>query len=173
MKGVFFATAVIGTGLVSYAARSLFRQLGNNALTGAPHREKVEEKTLAEVSRTWNGKESKTLSGNIVDFREIAKIWREPESEQTDAPLPRPTFKHGEIEHFFSEMVEKRRGFQTVSPDCSGRAEQPGGQPALPQLSSACKPSSCQKPLEGKRPENDGGVPASSPGNRGGKSDAL
>jgi len=112
MKGVFFATAVIGTGLVSYAARNLFRQFRDNALMGEPHSEKVEEKTLAEVSRTWNCQESKTLSGNIVDFREIAKIWREPEPEQTDAPLPRPTFKHGEIEHFFSEMVEKRRAIK-------------------------------------------------------------
>jgi len=112
MKGVFFATAVIGTGLVSYAARNLFRQFRDNALLGEPHSEKVEEKTLAEVSRTWNGKESKPLSGNIVDFREIAKIWREPEPEQTDAPLPRPTFKQGEIELFFSEMVEKRRAIK-------------------------------------------------------------
>jgi len=112
MKGVFFATAVIGTGLVSYAARSLFRQLCDNALSGEPHSEKVEEKTLAEVSRTWNCQESKTLSGNIVDFREIAKIWREPEPEQTDVPLPRHTFKHGEIELFFFEMVEKRRAIK-------------------------------------------------------------
>ena len=108
MKEVFLATAVIGTGLVSYAARNFFYHFVDNKFLGDPHREKLEEKTLAEVSNTWNRNEDKTLSGTIVDFRDIAKIWRESEQEQTAVPMPRPTFKHSEIERFFSEMIDKR-----------------------------------------------------------------
>jgi hypothetical protein len=105
MKGLFLTTTVIGTGLLMYAARNLYHQYRDGELMGEPIHEKVEKKTLAEVSRTW----SKALSGNIVEFREIAKLWRESETEQAAVPLPRPTFKHREIERFFSEMIEKRR----------------------------------------------------------------
>ena len=83
MKEVFLATAVIGTGLVYYAARNFLYHFVDNKFLGEPQSEKVEEKTLAEVSSTWNRYEDKTLSGTIVDFRDIAKIWRESEQEQT------------------------------------------------------------------------------------------
>jgi hypothetical protein len=106
MKGLFLTTSVIGTGLVVYAARNLFRQCRDGELIGTPIHEKIEKKTLAEVSRTWN---KAALSGNIVDFREIAKLWRESETERASVPLPRPTFNHWEIERFFSEMIENRR----------------------------------------------------------------
>jgi len=106
MNGLFLATSIIGTGLVVYAARNFFRQIGDGELIGEPIHEMIEKKTLAEVSRTWN---KEALDGNVVDFREIAKLWRESETEQAAVPLPRPTFKHWEIERFFSEMIEKRR----------------------------------------------------------------
>lgn len=106
MNGLLLSTSIIGTGLVVYAARDFFRQVGDGELMEKPIHEMVEEKTLAEVSKTWN---KTALGGNVVDFREIAKLWRESEREQAAAPLPRPTFKHWEIERFFSEMIEKRR----------------------------------------------------------------
>ena len=112
MKEIFLATAIIGTGLVTYAAKSLFRQSEEEILPEEPIAQQLEEKTLAEVSRTWKLKESKALHGKIVDLRDIAKIWREPEPAKPLAPLPRPTFKQEEIERFFCEMVEKRRAIK-------------------------------------------------------------
>jgi hypothetical protein len=54
MNGLFLATSIIGTGLVVYAARNFFRQIGDGELIGEPIHEMIEKKTLAEVSRTWN-----------------------------------------------------------------------------------------------------------------------
>lgn len=109
MNDLFLATSIIGTGLVIYAARNLFGRDGNEKHMVEPLHEEKEEKTLAEVSRTWKLKESKALSGDVVNLRDMAMLWREPEPEKTAPPMPRPSFKNGEIEQFFSDMVEKRR----------------------------------------------------------------
>ncbi len=109
MNDLFLAAAIIGTGLVTYAARNLFGQDGKEKLMMEPLHEEDEEKTLAEVSRTWKLNENKALSGDVVNLRDMAMLWREPEPEKTAPPLPRPTFRNGEVEKFFSDMVEKRR----------------------------------------------------------------
>jgi hypothetical protein len=105
MKEVLLASAVIGTGLISYAAWNLFRKDGD-----AEHEENpnIEVTTLAEVSRNWN----KKLSGDVVDLRDLAVIWREQENDKSAPPPPRPVFKHMEIDQFFSDMVEKRRSIK-------------------------------------------------------------
>lgn len=61
----------------------------------------VTETSLAEISFMWTGDE--------LDFCQISSIWREKEeSPETAKKLPRPNFKHEEIEAFFSEYVESR-----------------------------------------------------------------
>lgn len=100
MKEVLLAFAVIGTGLISYAARNLFRQDAD-----AEQERELEVRTLADVSRNW----SKALCGNIVDLRDLSVVWREPEAEKSAPPPPRPAFTNAEIDQFFSDMVEKRR----------------------------------------------------------------
>lgn len=98
MIWVLLAAALSGAGLVAYAMWNLFRQEGNGESVDEPSQEKVEKRTLKQVSYDWIG---------VIDFMDIAKIWREPEPEK-EAPLPRPTFGHGEIDKFYSDMVERR-----------------------------------------------------------------
>lgn len=113
MKYVLFASAaVIGTGLVTWAASSLLRQDGNDGHKEEPSTEKVVRIPLAEASRTWKLNDCKALNGNIVDLRDLAVVWREPETEKSAPPLPHPTFRIKEIDGFFSEMVEKRRAIK-------------------------------------------------------------
>ena len=102
MKEVLLAFAVIGTGLIFYAARNLFRPGGD---AEREEKQKIEVRTLAEVSRNWN----KALSGDVVDLRDLSAVWREPEAAKSAPPPPRPTFNNAEIDQFFSDMVEKRR----------------------------------------------------------------
>ena len=100
MNEVLIASSVLGSGLIIYAAWNLFRQGVDDVHKEELNQEKIEETTLAEVSRLWS---------QTVDLRDIAMLWREPEQEKSAPPLPRPTFKNREIEQFFSDMVEKRR----------------------------------------------------------------
>ncbi len=101
MKELFAAAAIVGAGLVAGAARNFFRQNGDRERAAMVIPKSIKEKALADASWFW--------AETVIDFREIAKIWRESESEQTAAPVLRPAFKHVEIERFFSEMIEKRR----------------------------------------------------------------
>ncbi|HEY6874171.1 MAG TPA: HD domain-containing protein [Geobacteraceae bacterium] len=99
-EGVFLAAALAGTGLVAYAARSLFRPDRNSEPDDEALAEKSEKMTLAEASRRW--------AGPLIDIADASQLWREREPEEPAEPLPRPTFKHDEIDRFFSDMVEKR-----------------------------------------------------------------
>lgn len=112
MKEVLLISAVIGTGLVTWGARNLIRQKGSDGHKEEPLQEKVVRIPLAEASRTWKLNECKALNGNVVDLRDLAVVWREPETEKNAPPLPRPTFSIKEIDDFFSEMVEKRRAIK-------------------------------------------------------------
>ncbi len=98
MIWALLAAALSGAGLVAYATRNLFRREDSSEPTNEPCQEKVERRTLKQLSCDWIG---------VIDFMEIAKIWREPESKK-ETPFPRPTFGHGEIDQFYSDMVERR-----------------------------------------------------------------
>ncbi len=102
MNEAFLALTAIGTGLVCYAARNLFH--GDECPEHVPT-PGIEVRTLADVSRHWH----KALSGDVVKLCDMAVLWREREAENGAPPLPRPSFKHAEIDRFFSDMVEKRR----------------------------------------------------------------
>lgn len=112
MKEVLLASAVIGTVLVTWAARNLFRLDGNDEIKEEPAPEKVEKIPLAAVSRTWKFNDCKALKGDVVDLRDLAVVWREPEAEKDAPPQPRPSFSIKEIDEFFAEMVEKRRAIK-------------------------------------------------------------
>ena len=61
----------------------------------------VTETTLADISYIWSGDE--------LDFCQISTIWREKEEPvEKVKKLSRPTFKHEEIEAFWSEYIESR-----------------------------------------------------------------
>lgn len=109
MKGMIFTAAVIGTGLISFAAMNYFRQDEEEDLRGDQTADRFENKTLANASYTWTLTDNNSLSGEVVNLKDMAVIWREPEPEKSAPPMPRPTFKNGEIDQFFAEMVEKRR----------------------------------------------------------------
>jgi hypothetical protein len=111
MKEVLLASAVTGAVLVTWAARSLFRQEGNAGRREESLPEKVENIPLAAASRTWKINDCKALNGEVVALRDLSMVWREPEVEK-DVPLPRPTFRIKEIDEFFSAMVEKRRAIK-------------------------------------------------------------
>ena len=64
---------------------------------------------LASASYTWTLTDKNSLSGEVVNLKDLTVIWREPETEKSAPPMPRPTFKNEDIEQFFAEMVEKRR----------------------------------------------------------------
>ncbi len=106
MKELFAAAAIVGAGLVAGAAWNILRVGRDRERTGMAIPKSIKEKALADASWFW--------AGTVIDFREIAKIWREFESEQTAVPVLRPAFKHGEIERFFSEMIEKRRTIKSA-----------------------------------------------------------
>jgi hypothetical protein len=112
MKEVLLASAVIGTGLVTWSVRSLFRQDGDDELKEESPPKKVVQIPLAAVSRTWKLNDCKALNGDVVDLRDLAVVWRETEAEKGAPPQPRPTFRIKEIDEFFSEMVEKRRAIK-------------------------------------------------------------
>lgn len=112
MKEVLLASALVGTALVTWGVRNLFRQQENDALKEERPPEKVEKIPLAAVSRTWKLNDCKALKGDVVDLRDLAVVWREPEAEKGAPPVPRPTFGHKEIDEFFSDIVEKRRAIK-------------------------------------------------------------
>jgi hypothetical protein len=109
MKGYFLTFAMLGGGLITYAAFSLFRQSDEDELHQNHADETLEELTLAEVSQTWTLADNNVLRGEVVNLADMAVIWREPEQKKSAQPIPRPTFVKSEIDQFFTEMVEKRR----------------------------------------------------------------
>ena len=106
MNGMFFTAAVIGSGLITYAAMNHLRQDGDEEDQPS---DRFDKKTLANASYTWTLTDKNSLSGEVVNLKDLAVIWREPEPEKSAPPMPRPTFKNEEIDQFFAEMVEKRR----------------------------------------------------------------
>ena len=109
MNGMFITSAVIGAGLITYAAMNVFRHDGDEELQENLSANRFDKKTLANASYTWTLTDNDSLSGEVINLKDMAVIWREPESEKSSPPMPRPTFKNVEIDRFFAEMVEKRR----------------------------------------------------------------
>lgn len=63
----------------------------------------VEEKSLKEVSHLWTAPE--------VDFREVAKIWREPIEKDKRAVFRKPKFSNPAIVQFWTEWIEGKSFF--------------------------------------------------------------
>lgn len=107
---MLLAAGGVGLFLLALAARLLLGQRGRET-SGAHQQSPAEEKTtqvtrrgerrsLAEVSRIWTGR------GQVVEFREIARIWREPKATRPQEPVPH--FQHEDIAAFHRELVAGR-----------------------------------------------------------------
>lgn len=47
-------------------------------------------------------------TGHVVQFVDLSRLWREPTPKQEEeVAVPRPTFRHQEIEEFYSDIVER------------------------------------------------------------------
>ncbi|MDO3380511.1 HD domain-containing protein [Geoalkalibacter halelectricus] len=107
---LLLAGAGTGLGLLALAGRLLL--IGRNpdkeaaeTQTESAHEPwasttRSERRTLAEVSRIWTGR------GQVVEFREIARLWREPNTQAPKEPVP--DFHHPEIAAFHRERVAGR-----------------------------------------------------------------
>lgn len=95
MKEILAIMALTGVGLLTYSAGNMVRLRKQKSCQDDPP-EEVEEVTLAEVSGIWTGKE--------FFIQDLSKLWRE-RVDKTSL-LPRPAFRHEEIESFFAEAVE-------------------------------------------------------------------
>jgi len=85
------------TMVVTFYALSQLRSSGNQ--NGRKENLPGEERTLAEVSRLWTGRETE------LDFRDIARIWRTTPEVRTE-PKPTPNYRHPEIREFHARWLE-------------------------------------------------------------------
>lgn len=96
----------LGLAALAYGIRILVRQQETRREKGAEENVapgndggKKEKKTLADVSRIWVGKKE------VLDFREIARIWRiTPVTGQAESP---PDYRHPEIAAFHARWVRR------------------------------------------------------------------
>ena len=102
-EGVFWTFALTGAGLLVYSVRGFFTAEQRPPAESEPVPEEIEETSLEEVSQNWMGKE--------VLIQDLSVLWRERKQKQS-SPLPRPTFRHEEIDRFFTDMVEQRRSIE-------------------------------------------------------------
>jgi len=83
-------SAAVGIGFTIYGTR---KWLPNQPT--APQEEKPSEVTrLSDLSHLW--------TDNEVEIKDASNLWRE-QTKKNRAHTPRPTFRHDEIEQFFSE----------------------------------------------------------------------
>jgi hypothetical protein len=96
MKIVLLTTAAtVGIGFICYGTRKWLR----NEEPVAPQPAYAEVATLKELSHLWKDKE--------IKIQDASCLWREPTAPQA-AGLPRPEFKHEEIDRFYADMIEER-----------------------------------------------------------------
>lgn len=90
-----------GKGMPSLVPTDLPAESTSSSTDNPNSFENMTETTLADISIIW--------SGNELNFVDISTIWREKEEAPEKAKrLPRPEFKHEEIEAFYAEYVENK-----------------------------------------------------------------
>jgi len=91
---LFTVSAAVGIGFGYYGSKKWIP-----AEEPAKERtEHVEVASLAELSHLWTDDE--------IEIKDAACLWRERTAKQS--PQPKPDFRHDEIDHFFTEMIEDR-----------------------------------------------------------------
>jgi hypothetical protein len=89
-----------GAGIVLLVYAAFSTLFAGNQESGGGEGGKRERRTLEEISGLWTGR------GQVVHFRDIARLWREVPVAAKGENRPRPTFRHPELEAFFAEWVE-------------------------------------------------------------------
>ena len=96
MKIVLLTTAAtVGIGFICYGTRKWLRN--EEPAESLPAHAEVT--TLKELSHLWKDKE--------IKIQDASCLWRERAAPRT-AELPRPQFKHEEIDRFYADMIEER-----------------------------------------------------------------
>lgn len=99
----FLAMAVTGVSLLVGGAY-LIKNKEGDAGEGSPatNQEEIKRLKLSEASNVWTDK--------ILTLAMVSTIW--VETEEDKAPVPRPSFKHDEIDQFWSDVIESRASVQ-------------------------------------------------------------
>jgi hypothetical protein len=96
MKIVLLTTAAtVGIGFICYGTKKWLRN--EEPAESLPAHAEVT--TLKELSHLWKDKE--------IKIQDASCLWRERAAPQT-AGLPRPEFKHEEIDRFYTDMIKER-----------------------------------------------------------------
>lgn len=112
MNTLLFVCGLLGTVMVGYGIWSFTKLSDTEAselddllpffLSFPPDDEGVLQADLVDVSSVWKG--------DVINFRTIAKIWREQAGEEIqDMTVAKPSFTHEEITRFYNDIVEPQR----------------------------------------------------------------
>ncbi|SNB45538.1 phosphohydrolase [Geobacter sp. DSM 9736] len=97
MKEVFLTIALAGGGLLIYSVANMLNRTGNLPSAQDIPQGEPEEVKLSDVSEMW--------AGEVFHIQNLSELWRKAKARKCP-PLPRPAFKHQEIDRFYAEMVE-------------------------------------------------------------------
>jgi hypothetical protein len=89
------ASASIGVGFIVYGSKQWIHSSEPKKMKHDP----IEVASLAALSHLW--------TDNEIEIKDAACLWRERHAKR-EIGLPRPEFRHSEIEQFYTEVIEGR-----------------------------------------------------------------
>ncbi|ANA39426.1 hypothetical protein A2G06_02415 [Geobacter anodireducens] len=119
MKTLALIAGLIGVGLILFSIRLFIGLRPESAPEAKERREEgdgeMETLTLKEISHLWTEEEetpsdeNNALAGDVIEFTEVAKLWRKPPSATDEVATPPPAFAIEEIAAFYRTMVQNQR----------------------------------------------------------------